>query len=196
MTFVGPTLDPDAWSKPVITGKRWRGDCRVDGCDRANDWEKKKGKGTDGATTTYQGADLAEPKITFIMWRGFDGLEFVDYFTEWAEYKKLFEMPAGTKDPVALVIEHPQFALAKIKGCVVKKVGDLKVFPGGRGECTVEFLEFRKPKKALGTPKGASGKGGGSGGGGANGDRPKSAIELEIEKTNAESAKLLEELKK
>jgi hypothetical protein len=194
MTLVAPSVDPVAWAQPIVNGRRWLGDCRVTGCDSVYPWEVKKGKGTDGATTSPQGKDLAKPKITFRFWRGWREGEYWDGYAAWAEYRAAIEPPANGEQS-AIVVEHPKFSLAKIRGVVIEKIGDTVDTEGGYGEATVEFLEYRKPKKAAtGAPKGAS-KGSGAGTIEGSSERPKTQIELETEKLNESSAKLLEELK-
>ena len=103
--------------------------------------------------------------------------------------------PPANGEQAAIVVEHPKFAMAKIRGVVIEKIGDTVDSDGGYGEATVEFLEYRKAKKApTGAPKGAS-KGAGAGTIEGTTERPKTQIELETEKLNADSSRLLEELK-
>lgn len=194
MTVPSPTAAPEVWDGVTVAGRTWPGLVEVDGCEQIFEWQKNKGKGSDGATVNYQGADLAEPKLTFRLWRGYDGGAWVDYFELWQEYKKVFSIPVSDKQPNAVTIEHPQFALASIGAVVVKKIGDIKFKSeaGDDGTVTVDLLVYRKPKPAGGTPKGASKDKSGKGG---NGDRPKTDIEIEIEKTNAENAKLADQLR-
>lgn len=199
MTLVPPSQDLIGYEQPVIAGNRWPGTARVEGCEREWDWQVDKAKGTEGASTTLQGSGLAEPKITFKMWRGWDGLTWVDYFSDWPRFKQLFEATVAGKDPSAIVIEQPQFFHNRIRGVVLKKMGDLKFVDDNMAEVTVELLEFAKPKpRPPASPKAAAkGKGGAAAAGGAGGPaaRQKTDVELEIDKVNKENDALLAKLK-
>lgn len=185
--MLGPSQDVAGWRQPICSGRRWMGDSRVSGCDQPYPFDEKKGKGTEGATTSPKGKENAKPKITFIFWVGWRDGEWWDGFAAWAAYRSVFEPPAEG-DASAIIIEHPQFALAKIRGVVVTKIGDVVAKDGGRGEVTVEFLEYRKAKKVgTGAPDGAS-KGAGQDG------RPKTDAELKAEAKWAEAESLWQEI--
>ncbi len=162
MTLVAPDDDPESWDTVTVGGRRWPGQARVSDCKRSWDWEKKKGKGSDGATTSLQGGDLAEPKITFKLWKGWDGLTRCDYFAAWDQYKGVFETTVADKNQVALTVLHPQFVHNKIRGVVMKEMGDIVVASDGSATVTVALIEFRKPTPRSGSPKSAgTGPGGG-----------------------------------
>ena len=195
MSIPSPTAEPEIWDGVEVAGRKWPGLVEVDGCEQIFEWQKNKGKGSDGATVNYQGADLAEPKLTFRLWRGYDGGAWVDYFELWQEYKKVFSIPVSDKQPNAVTIVHPQFALAGIGAVVVKKIGDIK-FKSEAGDdatVTVELLVYRKPKPAGGTPKAAA-KDKSSWFSKKANQRPKTDIEIELEKTNAENADLADKI--
>lgn len=155
MTLIAPDDDPESWDTVTVGGRRWPGQARVSDCERAWDWEKKKGKGSDGATTSLQGGDLAEPKITFKLWKGWDGLTRCDYFAEWDNYKGVFESTVADKTQTAVIVDHPQFVHNKIRGVVMKKMGDIVFASDGSATVTVALLEYRKPKPSSGSPKAA-----------------------------------------
>lgn len=189
MTLPTPWRDPLAYDQPIIGGRKWFGVAKVEGCERATELQKNKGKGSDGATVNMLGDDLAEPSITFIMWDGWDEAgHAVNYFASWEDYKAIFAPPKDRKNPVALTIEHPKFQLAGIKAVLVKKVGDLVTDAStGIGSVKVDFMEYRKPKPSLGTPKTAADAKGGPG------QKPKSAIDIQ---NDHEAAELEKEVKK
>lgn len=190
MTISVPWEDPLAYDQPIIAGRKWPGVARVQGCDRAHEWQVNKAQGSEGATTTLLGAGLAEPKITFKIWKGYDGLKWVDYFAEWDSYRTVFDRTVAGKKAEAIVVEHPQFSHNKIRAVVMKRMGDLVPQPDGSAEVTVELLEYRKPKPKLGSPASA-----GKDKGGKPGEKPKSEVELEIERINNENTALMKQLK-
>lgn len=202
MTLPSLLTDPLSWDQPIIAGRRWPGIARVEGCERGYEWQVNKGKGTDGATTAYQGGTLAKPKITFELWIGYYQDSWCDFFAEWEAYKTVFEMSftgsgaknaSGGKDPVALKLEHPQATHNKIMACVVEKIGDIKLTGPCRGTVTVELLEYRKPTpKVGGTPKQSTTSKGTAPG---TPERPISAAEQKARQLDAESAAIVESFK-
>lgn len=193
MTIAVPWEDPLSYDQPICAGRKWPGVARVEGCARVHDWQVNAANGSEGATTTLKGGGLAKPKITFRLWKGYDGLAWVDYFAAWETFKEVFERTVTGKDPQAITIEHPQFQHNKIRAVVLAQMGDLVPMPDGSAEVTVELLEYKKPKPKIATPK-AGGKEKGKGEG-AKGDRPKTEVELEIEKINKENDALMKQLK-
>jgi hypothetical protein len=185
MTLSTPWRNPLAYDQPIIGGRKWFGVAKVEGCERATELQKNKGKGSDGATVNMLGDDLAEPSITFTLWEGWDEAgNWVNYFAAWDEYQSIFAPPKDRKNPVALTIEHPVFELAGIKAVLVKKVGTLTLDRAtGVGTVKVEFMEYRKPKPSLGTPKSASDVKGGSG------QKPKTWVDIQNEHEAAELEK-------
>lgn len=169
-----PWEDPLAWDQIEIAGRLWPGIVKVTGAEQIYKWQINEAKGADGATTAYQGGDIAKPKLTFVLWKGLDDRGgFVDYFAMWEAFQPILEAsippPGSKKDPIALSIHHPAFRKARIGSCSVEKIG--QVLPDGNGGATVDvdLLVFRPPKKAGGTVKGATNH--------APGDRPKTEVE-------------------
>lgn len=155
MTLVSPSRRNGlAYDQPIIGGRKWPGVCRVEGCDRTIDVQKKKAQGSDGAKIEIGGEDLAEPKLTFVLWDGWDDLNAsrVNYFTVWEDYRTVFEFTVDPKDPKAITFEHPKAAHAGITAFVLKKIGDPKILPEGIVEITVETVQYKKP-----TSRGGSG---------------------------------------
>lgn len=68
--YLDPALYPAAADTIVFDGGRLRtpGRCKVEGFERKNDYDKKKGKGTRGATQTLKEQPPAEGSITFWAW--------------------------------------------------------------------------------------------------------------------------------
>ncbi len=155
MTLLVPSENPYEYDIIQIAGQWWAGICLVEGCEKIYGWQKNKGKKASGATLNFDGPDLAEPKLTFVLWKGIDGQNYADWFAEWDKFRSVFDVSVDEDEPRALAIEHPQFALAGIRSVVVKKIGDMEIQPDGRVHVTVETIEFRKPKPITGsgTPK-------------------------------------------
>jgi hypothetical protein len=151
VTFHAPEDRPDLYDNVVVSGQTWRGLVEVEGAERATEIQINKGKGSSGATVSVQGEGLAEPKLHFKLWKGYDyssgSPARCDYFAEWDVFRKIFQKSKDPKNPIALTIEHPYFELAGIKSCVVKKVGQPKRQSSGIAIVTVELVEYRAPEK-------------------------------------------------
>ena len=189
-----PWRDPKAYDRIEIAGRLWPGIVEVSGAEQLFKWQVNDAKATDGATTVFQGRDIAKPKIIFILWEGTDDQGgYVDYFAEWEKFRPVLESsipPSGSKkDPVALAVKkNVIFEHAHIKAISIEKIGDLK--PDGQGGATVEvdYIVFNPPKKASGgMPKAATEK--------AVGAKPKTEVELQLEKEQRDNADLLKQAK-
>jgi len=150
--LVSPKKWPRAFDNIVCGGQKWQGIVIVEDCDREYEIQTNKAKGSSGASTNPQGAKLAEPKLTFVLWEGWQYSRgsapvWVDYFAEWEKYRPIFAKSTDPKNPTAIVIEHVFFELAGIKSCVVKRVRQPKIQSDGRVFATVELLEYQAPKK-------------------------------------------------
>jgi hypothetical protein len=196
MTTAAPTslAIPTPWREPLaydqveVAGRLWTGLAKLEGFDQPYEWQINKGQGTDGASTAYQGGGIAEPSITFFLWEGVDDKgALVNYFADWEAFKPILEAsippPGSGKDPTALAIRNPIAEHAKIRAISIKKIGQLT--PDGDGGATVkvDLIDFRKPKKAGGTPQAAAEN--------APGARPKTEIELAVENESKTTGDLL-----
>lgn len=127
----------------------------ISGFDRTHDWEVKKSQGASGATITDQGEPPAEGSITWQLWR--NGLNGEPHdFDDWDAFRALLRTAKTTNKKVtALGILHPRLTDNEIFNVVVKKIGILQNKGGGLYTVTVDFLEYRQPVKAGGTPAGS-----------------------------------------
>ena len=139
----------------------------LSGHDRVKDWDNKKAKGQNGASSALNGDPIGEFTATFYL--GGDGMgeedgDVADQFFLWDEFQRLIESstPAGAT-PRALRIYHPDLARNHFTEVVLKKMGGM--VPDGKGGKTiaVQFQEHRpaKPKtpaKAQGGAPAVAGK--------------------------------------
>lgn len=157
MTLQAPYENPLAWDQITFAGQLWPGVVTVEGAERPYDWQKNKGKKSSGATVNYNGSDLAAPKFTFKLWKGYDVYGgWVDYFALWETYKAIFLKPVDPKNPTGIDVQHPTCEASEVHSVVTTKVGQVTPTGPGSATVTVETLEFRLPEKAGGTPKGSA----------------------------------------
>lgn len=133
------------WSYIVLAGKRSPGVIAIDGIrgfDRETGWDKKRGKGTQGAYLTLTTFPPAEGSIEFILWEP-------QHWDEWDDYlDTLTYKPAknqSTTAAQALDIVHPALNEIKITKVVVSKVSPITHKGRGMYSRTVEFIEWIPP---------------------------------------------------
>lgn len=128
-------------------------------------WDKKDGTGITGATISFNGEGLAEfPARIQLGWegRGFPSRD--EQWAQWAEWSKMLKPPTE-KSPDALRIWYPNLDLLPVPITAVVVVGTgpqgPKQVADGVYEWSIPFMQFRRPKAATATPKGAKGGSGG-----------------------------------
>jgi hypothetical protein len=152
----GPISDPGSWDYVLLAGKRSPGVIPPGGVDfhRVFEWDKKKGKGTIGATPTFTGKPPAEGTITFHFWAD-------SHFRAWDSFVAMFDYDPTKKEPTALDVDHPELRRLKIKSLIVEKIGTIKDVGDGKWEVKIDCFEYTPPPKisgnAVATPKGSAG---------------------------------------
>lgn len=141
--IIDPFSDPHAWDVIVVAGVESPGIIEVDGIegfDRETGWDKKKGKGSQGATSTLTTEPPAEGKITFTLWEP-------RHWREWAEFIPLLRYTPDKSKTQAIAIYHPSLTDIGLTSVVVQKIGPIRHKGKGKYKRVIEFLEFRPPPK-------------------------------------------------
>jgi hypothetical protein len=163
---INPLKYPREWDRILIGGTPSPGKCSVGKPKRSYEWDVKRGKGVQGATTTYQGLAPAEFTVTFrlITTPGVTGSSAdPDDFADWNAFLPLLKYDPTKKTVQAVDIFHPTLADLDIKAVVVKGIvapHELNPFTGdGKYEAEVDFLEYvpAPSANATQTPNGAAG---------------------------------------
>ena len=151
-----PDEVPELFDVLVIAGVESPGLCTVES-SRPFDWDVKKGKGSSGATSTYQGKGLAKVKVTLRLWKDYEtGVDhYGDYLTRFLPV--LFDVTQDSK-PQAVDVYHPYLAALGISSCTVEEISTPKNNGQGVREVQIDLLEFRQPRPAGGTPGGSKSK--------------------------------------
>lgn len=140
--FLNPIGFAASWHYITIAGVRSPGAIAVDGFqgfEREVGWDKKKGKGAQGATLTLTTQPPAEGSIEFQLW-------LADHFLEWNAFRDLLKYrPAKGGAAAALDIYHPCLADLEINSVVCSKIGP--ILHRGRGLYTIklDFIEWLPP---------------------------------------------------
>jgi hypothetical protein len=165
---VSPLAFPQYWDYIYIAGVRSPGLAEVGECKRKNAWDKKRGKGAQGAGITYQGFEPATFDVKFTLWRYpgvTDGGRFTDPddFQEWLNFVPLlaYDPTKGTSAAAQAVdIYHPSLAgiVPPISAVVVEELGNVVKKGPTLYEVSVKFLEYAPvpATNATSTPSGAT----------------------------------------
>lgn len=148
-TVLNPIESPDAWDYCLIQQVRSPGVIPrkgITGHDRDQKFEVKEGKGTQGATETYNGRPPVKFSIKFYLWTA-------AHFTAWGTFRPLLKYdPLKAPKERAIAIYHPALAENEIADVVVTKIGGLTAEDdNGLYSRTIEFLEYAPPPNANAT---------------------------------------------
>ena len=165
-----PTRLPILVETIIVAGVAAPGIASVSGAEWSYKWDVKEAKGSSGATTTYQGEEVAKPEVELQLWKDGTDEDGVDHFAEWDAFRVILRsgQSAGAKSVKALEVLHPYLTDAEIFSAGVTKIGQL--VHAGKGLYKVKFglIAYKPAKPAGGTPKGGwtvdHGKGGQGGG--------------------------------
>lgn len=148
---VNPIENPQAWDIVYIGQVPCPGYCKVGEFPRSYEWDVKKGKGTQGATTTFVGKPPTKGSITFYLWTA-------QHFKEWAVFRPLLKYDPTKKSVQAVDIYHPSLADIDVNSVVTEEIGNIIHEGEQMYSIKVDFLEyFPAPKKsAVGTPSGST----------------------------------------
>ncbi len=138
---INPIDYPDAWNHFVIASKPSPGCIApggVSGFKRETGWDKKKGKGSVGASLSVTSYPPAEGSFAVQLWRP-------EHFRQWAEFAELLQYdPAkAIKDRPAVDLYYPSLADLKIGSVVTKSVSPITHMGKKLYVVTVELIEWR-----------------------------------------------------
>jgi hypothetical protein len=149
--IVDPFSSPQAWDTIVVGGQDSPGLCHMEELHRPYGWDVKKGKGSDGATLTHTGRQLAKWKTRHHLWT-------VAHFLAWSLWSQALKYePTKGQPVVALDVFHPALVAVDVSVAIVVNLGDPHHKGKGLYEAVVEWLEYRPPPpaKATATPTSA-----------------------------------------
>jgi len=134
-----PTTHPDLYRTLVVGGVSSPGTVVISQCDRSEEWEKQKPRGSHGSTTVHKGRNNSGFTATYF-------LATEEQLDLWDDYIRLIRSTVNGTKPKALPCYHPDVARLGIVDVVLENEG---VFQhDGRGGVTVslKFIEYRPPK--------------------------------------------------
>jgi hypothetical protein len=134
-----PISQPQSWDYITIAGQQSPGLLKeIDGFERDNGWQEKKGKGSIGATLTYVQKPPAHGHLVFELWTS-------QHFQQWATFRQLFlyNPAAGqSADSQSFSISHPSLDDVQLSAVVCKLITPIKHVGKGKYRVKVELIEF------------------------------------------------------
>ncbi len=147
---LNPIANAESWHTVTIANEISPGACELSGFKRTYGWDIKKGKGTLGATLTFNESPPVEGTIKFMLWEDF-------HFVQWDDFRKHFKYDPTKKGASAVDIYHPSLADIDCKSVVCKSIGAIEHEGKGLYSISVELIEYHPPpkKSAVSTPDGS-----------------------------------------
>lgn len=137
-------LESNEADRVKLSGKVSPGIAIISGLTSPRKWAIKDGYGLAGATIDFVGTKLMRFTVEFRLWDP-------AHFEVWTEFSKLLQVPRiPASAPVkAMRIENPILAEMHISSVVVEDRTQLTQVENGVWSCTVSFLEYLPPRKAI-----------------------------------------------
>jgi hypothetical protein len=141
-----PTINPitqaNDWMYAMLGGVPTPGTIPrngIKGFKRETGWDKKKGKGTQGATLTLTSQPPCEGSITLQLFTK-------DDFDNWDVFVlSILSIPAAKQKAQGLSVYHPQFASLGLIAVVVKSYTGPEHQGKGLYTATIELIEWNQP---------------------------------------------------
>ena len=149
-----------AWDLALIGGVPTPGIATVSGAERVVKWDERDGKGADGASTFFEGAQLTKFTLTLSFADGVNG-ETID---EQIDRYQTFIVPVleqGTSGKTALDFYYPSISEAPInvRSVVPDAIGQLAQDANGAWSVAIKLIQYVKPKAVKsGKPKNSAQK--------------------------------------
>jgi hypothetical protein len=110
----------------------------VDGFDRDNGWQEKKGKGSVGATITYVQKPPTKGSLIFKIWTK-------THYQTWGTFRQLFlyNPAAGqSADDQSISISYPSLDDIQLSAILIKKISPIKLTPKKMGIIKIDCIEY------------------------------------------------------
>lgn len=141
--FNDPFTNPSAWDTINLAGIQTAVTTHgvlkaVDGFDRENGWQEKKGKGSIGATVTYVQKPPIKGSLLFEIWTPL-------HFQTWGTFRQLFLYnPASgqSADEQAISISYPSLDDIQLSAVLVKNISPARRGPNGKYLIKAMLFEY------------------------------------------------------
>lgn len=133
------------WNVGTLGGRELPGLLKVDGAEVSRKWDVKTSPGTDGATITDQGYEVAKPTLTLLLWTS-------DQWDTWQDIAaNLLPKPgkASKKPPRPVPVTHPALDSVGVNNVIILSISAPKpASPKGAFEVTIKTVQWLPSKKS------------------------------------------------
>jgi len=176
---MNPVDHAEVFETVTIGGVTWSGTCEIAGLAYEMGWDVQDAKGANGASLARVGRKLSKFTLRFNM--VLDQQQGIDQFEEWyVSVLPVLKSSFAGKDPVGLLIEHPDCQALEVESVVVEKISAVAHDYAGGGYADVSVIQFAPAKKVSTKGPGGS-KGSNKGGGGAGATDPNDPVQQRID---------------
>ena len=171
-----PFLYPEVWDYVVVAGVASPGVCKVSKAKRVYEWDKKKGKGALGETSTFVQKPAVAFTLTFQFWTSAQ-------IAAWDSFMLLLEYDPTKEAVQAVEILAAALARLGVAAVVTDSIGEMEHLGKGLFQVEVDVHEYAAVPKssAVSTPDSATGGGaGGQGGKGSGAGSAGDALDREV----------------
>jgi hypothetical protein len=142
---VNPFDDQDLFAVLQVGDRTSPGVVTLTNHDRGKNWDVKTVKGQDGSTSSYVGSPVGQFKASFKLVKDYETGE--DQFELWDEFQAYLETLIDGTTPKAVAIYHPDLARQHITDVTLKGITGMTYDEKGCGYVSVDFIEYKPPKK-------------------------------------------------
>lgn len=131
----------------ILGGQRSPGVATLRNAGSPRDWDIRKGYGFSGASVVFTGNGLAKFECDIYLWTP-------AHWIDWKTFSLLLAKPKGLVQTTGIGISHPLLKLPplSIDSVVIEDVLQFEEDDSGGWQCTIKFIEFKRPAPALSKP--------------------------------------------
>lgn len=150
LALLDPIKNPQWWDVVNVAGVVSPAVCEVGEFTKGNEWDVKKGKGSNGATLTFVQRKPAKGKIKFYLWTS-------QHFVQWSTFYAVWKYDPTKKKTQAVDVFHPSLAAIELSAFVTEEITNIIHEGNGKYSMTVSLLEYfpPPPDSAVSTPDGS-----------------------------------------
>jgi hypothetical protein len=165
--ILSPIQQPTTWDVLEVGGIQSPGVCFLSGFKRTHDFDKKSGKGTEGATLTFTRKPPVEGEVKFLLWDDGSLTGGPNQFALWGTFVQQLKYDPTKTSVTAVDVYHPALAFINATSFVCTAIGavELEGEPGQQlYSITIRLCEYAPPPKlsAVSTPQTAKTNGSGT----------------------------------
>jgi hypothetical protein len=139
---LNPIAFPGFWDRLIVGDVPSPGYCTWSGWARKLELDKKKGKGTKGATSTVSQEPPAEGSFEFFIWDDGSLGTGRNHFEDWENFSALLKHDPSKKEVTALGVFHPALDAIDVRSVICEEIGAPEPKGDGMWSVQCKFSEY------------------------------------------------------